>query len=312
MNLSIRQLATFREVMRSGSISEAARTLGRTQPAVSSTIAGLEAELELKLFVREQGRLVPTPEAEFFLEEAEAILKRLEISKRTLRGLANREHGQLRIAGIPEAVADFLPNSLARFIADKPSVKVALASRTSAEIEELIAAQQFDVGFAETPSARNSFDQIDFDLECMCALPASDPLAAKEIITPVELDGYPLALLQSDHRSHKQTLARFRDAGVRFNQRFELQTALAGLKFVEAGQCALVCDMITAYKAQENGRLGMGPPMIVFRPFRPRIQNSLSILTPTHRPISIVAKDFCDFLSTEVDGMRSAMLKKVA
>ena len=77
--------------MRSSSISEAARTLGRTQPAVSSTIAGLETEL--KLFVREQGRLVPTPEAEFFLEEAEAILKRLEISKRTLRGLANREHG---------------------------------------------------------------------------------------------------------------------------------------------------------------------------------------------------------------------------
>ncbi|WP_428648594.1 LysR substrate-binding domain-containing protein [Roseibium sp.] len=312
MNLSIRQLATFREVMRSGSISEAARTLGRTQPAVSSTIAGLEAELELKLFVREQGRLVPTPEAEFFLEEAEAILKRLEISKRTLRGLANREHGQLRIAGIPEAVADFLPNSLAKFIADKPSVKVALASRTSAEIEELIAAQQFDVGFAETPPARNSFDQIDFDLECMCALPATDPLAAREVITPVELDGYPLALLHSEHRSHKQTLARFRDAGVRFNQRFELQTAHAGLKFVEAGQCALVCDMITAYKAQENGRLGMGPPMIVFRPFRPRIQNSLSILTPTHRPISIVAKDFCDFLSAEVDGMRSAMIKKVA
>ncbi|PVB62446.1 LysR substrate-binding domain-containing protein [Labrenzia sp. 011] len=310
MNLSIRQLATFREVMRSGSISEAARTLGRTQPAVSSTIAGLETELELKLFMREQGRLVPTPEAEFFLEEAEAILKRLEVSKRTLRGLANREHGQLRIAGIPEATSDFLPDSLSRFIADKPSVKVALASKTSSEIEELIAAQQFDIGFAETPRARNSFDQIDFDLECMCAIPATDPLASREVITPAELDGYPLALLHADHRSHKQTLARFRDAGVQFNQRFELQTALPGLHFVQAGLCALICDMITAYKAQENGRLGMGPPMIVFRPFRPRVQNSLSILTPTHRPISIVAKDFCDFLSTEVTRMHSAMVKR--
>ncbi|MCX2725267.1 LysR family transcriptional regulator [Roseibium salinum] len=312
MNLSIRQLATFREVMRSGSISEAARTLGRTQPAVSSTIAGLETELELKLFMREQGRLVPTPEAEFFLDEAEAILERLETSKRTLRGLANREHGQLRIAGIPEAVADFLPNSLAQFIADKPSVKVALASRTSTEIEELIAAQHYDIGFAETPRARNSFDQVDFDLECMCAIPASDPLAAREVITPTELDGYPLALLHHEHRSHKQTLARFRDAGVRFNQRFELQTASPGLRFVEAGLCALVCDMITAYKAQESSRLGMGPPLIVFRPFRPRVQNSLSILTPTHRPISIVARDFCNFLSSEVASIRSAMIKKGA
>ncbi|TYC60626.1 LysR family transcriptional regulator [Rhodobacterales bacterium] len=310
MNLSIRQLATFREVMRSGSISEAARTLGRTQPAVSSTIAGLETELELKLFMREQGRLVPTPEAELFLEEAEAILKRLEISKRTLRSLANREHGQLRIAGIPEVTTDFLPRSLSQFVSDKPSVKIALASRSSAEIEELIAAQQYDIGFAETPRARNSFDQVDFDMECMCAIPATDPLASREVITPAELDGYPLALLHSEHRSHKQTLARFRDAGVRFNQRFELQTALPGLKFVEEGLCALICDMITAYKAQEDGRLGMGPPMIVFRPFRPRIQNSMSILTPTHRPISIVAKDFCNFLSAEVATVRAAMIKR--
>jgi hypothetical protein len=68
--------------------------------------------------------------------------------------------------------------------------------------------------------------------------------------------------------------------------------------------------MITAYKAQEKGRLGMGPPMIVFRPFRPRIQNSLSILTPTHRPISIVAKDFCEFLGTEVESIRTSMIKR--
>ncbi|MEM9629742.1 MAG: LysR substrate-binding domain-containing protein [Pseudomonadota bacterium] len=308
MNLSIRQLATFREVMRSGSISEAARTLGRTQPAVSSTIAGLETELELKLFVREQGRLVPTPEAEFFLEEAEAILRRLEISKRTLRGLANREHGQLRIVGTPEAVVSFLPDSLSRFLADKPNVKVALVSRAPSEIEELIAARQFDIGFSETPLVRNSFDQIDFDMECMCAVPATDPLASKEVITPADLDGYPLAMLHSEHRSHKQALARFHDAGASFNQRFELRSAYPGLRFVEAGQCALICDMITAYKAQEAARNGNGPPMIVFRPFRPRVQNSFSILTPAHRPSSIVAKDFCDFLSSEVAEIRSAMI----
>jgi len=146
----------------------------------------------------------------------------------------------------------------------------------------------------------------------MCAIPATDPLASKEVITPTELDGYPLALLHSEHRSHRQTLARFRDAGVRFNQRFELQTAWHGLRFVEAGLCALMCDMITAYNAQEKGRLGMGPPMIVFRPFRPRIQNSLSILTPTHRPISIVAKDFCDFLASEVESIRTSMIKRTA
>ena len=48
MNLTIRQLETFRAVMRAGSISEAARRLGRTQPAVSAALAGLEDELGFK------------------------------------------------------------------------------------------------------------------------------------------------------------------------------------------------------------------------------------------------------------------------
>jgi len=77
MNISFRQLQAFREVMRSGSVTDAARILGRTQPAVSALIANLEAELELTLFRRQRGRMEPTPEALFFADEAEAILDRL-------------------------------------------------------------------------------------------------------------------------------------------------------------------------------------------------------------------------------------------
>jgi len=84
MNISLRQITTFREVMRSGSISQAARTVMRTQPAVSSMVATLEDELGFALFVREHGKLTPTPEAHFFLEECEAILDRLERTERTV------------------------------------------------------------------------------------------------------------------------------------------------------------------------------------------------------------------------------------
>ena len=76
-NLTLRQLQTFREVMRSGSISDASRTLLRTQPAVSTMIANIERELGFSLFVREHGRLTPTAEAHYFLEEAEEVLDRL-------------------------------------------------------------------------------------------------------------------------------------------------------------------------------------------------------------------------------------------
>src|SRR6056297_2020456 len=192
MNISLRQIVTFREVMRSGSISQAARTLTRTQPAVSSAISSLEDELRFGLFVREHGKLTPTPEAHFFLEECEQILARLERTERTVSEIRSLEAGKMRIACHPAASGHFMPRVLTEFLADKQTLEVALIMRSSAVIEDLIASQQYDLGFSETPERRASIDQTDFDLECVCVLRADDPLAAKSEVTPMDLDGLPM------------------------------------------------------------------------------------------------------------------------
>ena len=46
--ISLWQMTVIREIMKSGSISAAARELGRTQPALSATVK----ELEKILFIR--------------------------------------------------------------------------------------------------------------------------------------------------------------------------------------------------------------------------------------------------------------------
>lgn len=58
--MSLVHLRTFVEVHRRGSISEAARLLGLTQPAVSGHIATLEAQLGRPLFQRHARGVVPT------------------------------------------------------------------------------------------------------------------------------------------------------------------------------------------------------------------------------------------------------------
>ncbi|AZV80881.1 LysR family transcriptional regulator (plasmid) [Parasedimentitalea marina] len=65
--MNFKQLTAFREVMLTGSISEAARNLLRTQPAISSLISGMEEEIGVKLFVRQGARVHPTPEAHYLL-----------------------------------------------------------------------------------------------------------------------------------------------------------------------------------------------------------------------------------------------------
>lgn len=302
MNLSLRQLSTFREVMRSGSISQAARTVGRTQPAVSTMVQTLEDQLGFALFVRTHGKLTPTPEAYFFLEECEDILERVERTERTLQRISSLQSGKLQIACHPAASSVFLPGLMTRFLRGRDELDVSLIMRSSDVIEDLIASQQFDVGFSETPQPRASIKQTDYDLECVCVLPAGDPLATAEVVTPNDLDGRPMAVLFEEHGTAVQTEAAFRAAGCRFNKRLELRTFLPGLQFVAAGVCVMVCDMITAYshllQAPEAARLAI-------RRFRPRISNSVSILTPGYATQSMASRAFVADLQTAVDQMRN-------
>ncbi len=291
-NLTIRQLQTFREVMRTGSISEAGRTLGRTQPAISSMIAAIETQLGFPLFVREHSRLVPRPEAQYFLEEAEEVLSRLERAQRAMMELSNRRRGNLRIACYPAASGVFLPRLLVEFLADRPKVKADLMMRSSLVVEDLVASQEYDIGLAETPQPRPSIQIQSFEMGSVVALAPDDPLAALPVVTPQDLSGKPLAMLFEEHVNTIALRAVFRQAGATVNQRFSLRTYLPTLELVAGGLCASVIDRITVASYSGTG--------VVFRDFAPALPTGISILMPAHRPPSQITLAFHARLSQEM------------
>jgi DNA-binding transcriptional LysR family regulator len=291
-NLTLRQLQTFREVMRSGSISEASRTLLRTQPAVSTMIANIERELGFCLFVREHGRLTPTAEAHYFLEEAEEVLDRLDRTVRTMSEFGTLDRGSLRIACHPASSGFFLPKVLAEFLKDRPDVKADLMMRTSQVVEDLIASQEYDIGLAETPAPRSSIKIETFDLECVIALPESDPLAEKDVLTPTDLRNYPMAMLFGNHPVTLATQDAFARCNATLNRRFVLRTFLPSLQLVGAGLCGAVVDRITAATSPAPG--------VVFRKFAPTITSSVSLLLPAHRPTSVLTNAFRNYLREQL------------
>lgn len=284
--------------MRTGSISEAARALNRTQPAVSSLISSLEQELGMALFERQRGRLIRNPEAKFFLQETEAVLDRLNHASRTMRELGNLKEGRLRIACMPASAQFMLPRLVADFVADKPQVKVSLMMRASDVIEEWIASQQYDIGFGEKPPANSALETIDFELSCVCALRHDDPLAQNSVITPQDLSGNPLAVLQEDHPSYIATRDAFDSVGAELISRFELRNFQPALTLVEEQLCYCICDPITASSYFDYHQ---GQPNLVFRPFVPHVPLHLSILLPAHRPASLLARAFVGLLAVEVE-----------
>ena len=247
-------------------------------------IANIERELGFSLFVREHGRLTPTAEAHYFLEEAEEVLDRLDRTVRTMSEFGTLDRGSLRIACHPASSGFFLPKVLAAFLKDRPEVKADLMMRTSQVVEDLIASQEYDIGLAETPTPRSSIKIETFDLECVIALPEIDPLAQKDVLTPTDLRDYPMAMLFGDHPVTVATQAAFASCDATLNRRFVLRTFLPSLQLVGAGLCGAVVDRITAATSPAPG--------VVFRKFAPAITSSVSLLLPAHRPTSVLTNAF--------------------
>ncbi len=299
--MNLKQLSTFREVMLTGSVTQAARNLFRTQPAVSAQIAALEDEVGLKLFERQGGRLLPVPEAHYLFEEASAILGRLDAAKRTMKGIRNLDQGTIQMVSMPGPSAFLLPDLIAEFVQHRDQVKVSLIARSSIQVQQLIAVQQYDVGLADVGFAGfGESPLVDHDIlrfECLCAMPADDPLAGKQVITAGDLSGRPIATLYEEHPNFTQTKAAFAEMDAVFNPRFEAQYFIPLLTYVERGLAYAIADPMAARSYQlYKGSQGK----IVFRPFRPTVYLVSSIMVPNHKPASNLVRTFITQLKSEL------------
>ena len=97
MKFNLRKLEIFFEVVRSGSISRAAKRLSLTQPAVSTAISNLEEEVGFLLFKRTKYAAELTPEARHMAESVDQILASCRNLGRLTDSLRHGRVGKLQI-----------------------------------------------------------------------------------------------------------------------------------------------------------------------------------------------------------------------
>jgi len=235
--MKILQMKAFHEIMLTGSVSAAARNLNRSQPAISSLIAGLEDELGMKLFERRNGRLHPVPESFYLQEECSELLDRLNTLQQNMQGIKALDSGKIEVVTMPGPSVFLLPNLIADFTADRPDIESTLISRGSDAVFQLVAAQQFDLGvsdYFEGKADNTSLVQEKiFQFDCLCAMSADDPLASRDFISPVDLADKPFATLSPGHEVHTNVSQVFKDCQASLNIKFTTRYFIPLLTYVE-------------------------------------------------------------------------------
>ncbi|WP_428699638.1 LysR substrate-binding domain-containing protein [Stappia sp.] len=91
------EMQAFVAVAERGAFNAAARALNRSPAAVTRLIAGLEARLDARLFLRSTRAIALTEAGERFLVEARQVLAALAEAEETARGAHGTPRGTLRI-----------------------------------------------------------------------------------------------------------------------------------------------------------------------------------------------------------------------
>ena len=118
---------SFLAVVRTGSLSGAARALGITQPTVGRHIAALENSLGGKpLFTRSQEGLLATDVARDLLPHAEAMASAADALVRAASGQAHEVAGTIRLTATEVIGAEVLPSILSEFRDTYPKVSMEL------------------------------------------------------------------------------------------------------------------------------------------------------------------------------------------
>lgn len=147
MRWDLDQLRQFVATADGGSISAAARSLGKAQSAVSTAIALLEADLGVMLFDRSGHRARPTDAGRVLLLEARELLRQaFELDQRAL-ALAAGDDARLALA-LDEALPYMAIGALVRELSDRfPHLELTLLNGTAAEVADYVAGRRADAAF---------------------------------------------------------------------------------------------------------------------------------------------------------------------
>ncbi|TIM43912.1 MAG: LysR family transcriptional regulator [Mesorhizobium sp.] len=186
--MNLHDVDVFNAIMITRGAGAAATLLDTSQPAISRSLAKLEAELGFKLFDRIRGRLVATREGELFHAEVKANLVGLDRLKLRAAQIKEVGTGTIRVASLSALGHGLVPRAIVAFSRKHPQVRISYQVRTSNVVRDLVASGSFDIGLAADEVDTSGVLHSVFNTpRAVCVMPKNHRLAEKAVITPTDL-----------------------------------------------------------------------------------------------------------------------------
>jgi DNA-binding transcriptional LysR family regulator len=173
--LNARQISVFSAVMRLGGASAASEFLHISQPAISKTLALMEAELGYVLFRRTGRGLQPTAEALALQPHVERVLSEFDRLQSNAAVIGHGLTGTLSIGGNHTLISRIATVAATGLRSRHPETGLRLLLTPASELIESVAQHRLDVGliYGPIPTTQVTAEPL-CSWPCTCVFPVRD------------------------------------------------------------------------------------------------------------------------------------------
>lgn len=288
--LNMQRYQALQKIMELGSFTKAADALGYTQPALSQMIASLERELSVKLLFRSRYGVQLTPEGEKLFPFIQKTLSQYFAMQETLKEIRGLDTGIIRIGTFSSVSCHWLPPIIKRFLKHYPHVQFILHQGDYGSVAEMVRTGSVDFGFINPDAVSGMHTIVLKEGELMAILPASHPLAEKNVIKLEDLTKEPFLLLEEGN--FNEPMEAFQRQGLKPDVRLTLHDDYSILSMVEQDLGVSILPELVLRKTYYN---------VAIRPLDPPVKRKLGLVMGDKNMIPIASRYFIEYLKDSVD-----------
>lgn len=242
--IDLHKLNTFATVMQQGSVTQAAKVLCMTQPAVSTIIKQIERHYGIDLFDIIGKRLVATPAAELLYQQWQHLDASMTNLNNNMSAFHQGYAGNIRIVMVSSGKY-FISPIIDSYLKRHPNVTFYCDIKRREQIQTDIINDQYHLGILTDPQASPKLEQHKIGENPLVFIaPADHDLAKKSSVSLKQLAQYPFIVREENAMISQKLYQTFQSQQLNLTTLFTIDSTEALKQAVIAGLgLALVPEM---------------------------------------------------------------------
>ncbi|MGG1553013.1 LysR family transcriptional regulator [Paenibacillus ferrarius] len=282
------QLEHFKALAEVQHFTRAAEKLSLSQPALSRSIAKLEAELGVLLLERDGRTVRLSRYGEQFAKRVDRILGEMEAGKTELLEALDPDSGTVVISFLKSLGISAVPALLSEFLALRPRVRFQLYQDSTRDMLDRLEQREVDFAISAMTEARSGVAWADLWQEQMYAyVPRHSPLASQAAVSLQELAEHPFIALKKGYSLRTITDNLFGRLGLAPRIMFEGEEVMTAVGLIAAGLGVSILPDVPIWCPDKVIRLTITDP---------DCRRTIGLAWKTERRLSPAAEGFRAFL----------------